>query len=326
MDIEYLLLLQNFRNEIGAFLSPFMLWITKFSVSFFPLALIFMIYWAFDRKAGKRMIGGFSLASFMNGFLKLTFCVYRPWIRDTRILPFGDSKITATGYSFPSGHSTAATSRFGSIAIWTGKKYKIVTTVMIAMFLLTMFSRNFLGVHTPQDVIVGCLSTLCVLFLDYAIENWSDKAPDKRDIIIMISGIAIVTAAYIYYKYKSFPLDYNAEGKLIVDPKKMIPDSFVGIGSCLAYVVCRYFERRGYDFESELNWKERFVIGIFALIPAMWWNNHIYNICSAFNLKLLGKFLYLSGLIFYVMILVPSLMKKIAQSKILDKIYTKLRT
>ncbi|MDO4977177.1 MAG: hypothetical protein Q4E53_07935 [Eubacteriales bacterium] len=55
-----------------------------------------MIYWVGDRKAGRRMLADLSLAYLLNGFLKLTCCVYRPWIRDARIEPFGDSKVAAT--------------------------------------------------------------------------------------------------------------------------------------------------------------------------------------------------------------------------------------
>lgn len=42
------------------------------------------------------MLADLSLAYLLNGFLKLTCCVYRPWIRDARIEPFGDSKVAAT--------------------------------------------------------------------------------------------------------------------------------------------------------------------------------------------------------------------------------------
>ena len=47
MDIDYLLLLQNFRNGVGAFLAPFLLWASEFAVSFWAFAIICMIYWMF---------------------------------------------------------------------------------------------------------------------------------------------------------------------------------------------------------------------------------------------------------------------------------------
>ncbi len=78
MDIEYLLFLQNFRNSINDALTPFMEAISYFAVS---------------------------------------VCAYRPWIRDVRVLPAGDAIKTATGYSFPSGHTTTATPIYGGLAL-----------------------------------------------------------------------------------------------------------------------------------------------------------------------------------------------------------------
>lgn len=311
MDIEYLLILQEFRGYTESFLAPIMDWVTKMSVSFWPLAVMLMIYWVFDRQSGKRMLAGFSLALLMNGFLKLVVCAYRPWIRDARIEPYGDSKVAATGYSFPSGHSTWATSCWGSIGFWFRKRVKAIMYVLFALILLTLFSRNYLGVHTPQDVVVGLVaSTIMVIAANY-IEAWSDKEPDKRDIIIIITGLVVCVALTIFYFTKSYPMDYNAEGNLIVDPMRMLPDSFEGIGLISAFVVCRYFERRSFDFEKELKWKDRFVIGTIALIPLMWWFNHIGEIITALGSKILGKYIWGVGIVVYSMILVPWVMKKL---------------
>lgn len=160
MDIEYLLYLQQFRETVGSILTPLMNAVTKLSAGFLPIAMMCMIYWAFDRKAGRKILAGLGGGLFINGFLKLTFCVYRPWIRDTRILPYGDSKTAATGYSFPSGHTTRATAMFGGSGLWFMKKrHSVVAGLLFVLVFMTMFSRNYLGVHTPQDVLVGFIST-----------------------------------------------------------------------------------------------------------------------------------------------------------------------
>lgn len=278
-----------------------------------------MIYWAFDRKAGRRMFAGMSLAYLVNGFLKLTCCVYRPWIRDARVVPYGDSKVAATGYSFPSGHSTAATARYGSIGVWFRKRNKAIMVVMFASIFITMFSRNYLGVHTPQDVLVGFGATVIALIIGNLVENWSDKNPAKRDIIILISGIVIAIILVCYYEFKTYPMDYLPDGSLLVDGKDMIPDSFEGIGFIVAFSICRIFERRGFDFEKEMNWKSRFVVGTIALIPIMWWDSHIVNICVTLGSKCVGKFLWSSGIIVYAMIIVPLIMKKVHESGIIDR-------
>ena len=50
MDIEYLLYLQQFRETVGSILTPLMNAVTKLSAGFLPIAMMCMIYWAFDRK------------------------------------------------------------------------------------------------------------------------------------------------------------------------------------------------------------------------------------------------------------------------------------
>lgn len=134
MDIEYLLYLQQFRETVGSILTPLMNAVTKLSAGFLPIAMMCMIYWAFDRKAGRKILAGLGGGLFINGFLKLTFCVYRPWIRDTRILPYGDSKTAATGYSFPSGHTTRATAMFGGSGLWfMEKKHSVVAGLLFVL-------------------------------------------------------------------------------------------------------------------------------------------------------------------------------------------------
>lgn len=314
MDIDYLLLLQNFRNGIGAFLAPFLLWASEFAVSFWAFAIICMIYWVFDRKGGKKILSGFGLGLLINGFLKLTFCVYRPWIRDERILPYGDSKVSATGYSFPSGHSTWATSIFGNTGRWLQKhSKKVLAAIFIIFMLVVMFSRNYLGVHTPQDVIAGFLSTAIMIFVANKIEDWTDK-DSSRDKIVMIGGILLCVALCAYYQLKSYPLKYLEDGSLLVDPNKMKADSFQGLGFVSVYSICRFFERKGFDFE-EIQWKDRFIIGVFALIPLYIWITVIYPIIKQSLGGAIGQFIEYAGMAIYVMIIVPNVMKYIHEKK-----------
>ncbi len=314
MDIDYLLFLQNFRNGVGAFLAPFLLWASEFAVSFWAFAIICMIYWAFDRKGGKKILSGFGLGLLINGFLKLTFCVYRPWIRDTRVLPYGDSKVSATGYSFPSGHSTWATSIFGNTGMWFQKHGKKLIAILFLIFMLTvMFSRNYLGVHTPQDVIVGFLATALMIFIANKIEDWTDKDP-SRDKIVMLGGILLCVALCAYYQLKSYPLKYLEDGSLLVDPNKMKADSFQGLGFVSVYSICRFFERKGFDFEK-MQWKDRFIIGVFALIPLCIWITVIYPIIKQSLGGAIGQFVEYAGMAIYVMIIVPNVMKYIHEKK-----------
>ena len=324
MDIDYLLFLQDLRNGALGFLAPIMSWFTEFSVSALTVLLVPLIYLVFDRKNGKRLLCGMGLCYLLNGILKLCCCVYRPWIRDTRIEPWGNAKVDATGYSFPSGHATAATSRYGSAAIWTWSKKRWISIIFFLLILITMFSRNFLGVHTPQDVLVGCISSFLMLFVGFQLEKWSDKNPKRNDLIIMLAGLCLAVILIIFFTIKSYPLDYTESGALLVDPKSMINDSYEGLGFLVGYCISRFFERRGFDFEA-IDWKERFVITVFAFIPLCWWYSHIVSIFTDFGLRFVGKFLQTSMIPFYTMIVVPFIMKKVDESGLMEKITNKIK-
>ena len=309
MDIDYLLLLQAFRNGVGAFLASFMLWISKFVCGYWVIAMIAMLYWVLDKKAGKRILAGFTLGLLANGFLKLTFCIYRPWIRDDRILPYGDSKLTATGYSFPSGHSTWATAGFENIGLWFRKHgHKVISTIFFIGVATVMFSRNYLGVHTPQDVIVGFLATNLMIFCANKIEDWSDK-DTSRDKIILISGIILCIALALYYVYKPYPLTYLEDGSLLVDPKTMLADSCEGLGLLFGYSISRCIERKGFDFEAEMDKKDRFIVGVFALIPLYIWFVDIRPALAGLIGKNITYFIIFCGIELYILVLVPRVMK-----------------
>ena len=315
MDIQYLLFLQDFRNGCGSFLAPFLLWASDFAISFWLIAAMCMVYWVWDRQGGKRLLFGFYIGILFNGFLKLVFCVYRPWIRDPRIIPYGNSIVTATGYSFPSGHSTCATTILGGLGIWLKRKGLLLPTCVawLGVFIV-MFSRNYLGVHTPQDVTIGFLSSLLAIYLAGKIEDWTD-ADAKRDVLLIVAGIVLCIALALFYQYKPYPLDYLANGKLLVDPERMKPDSFQGLGCIIGYVIARYFERRGFDFEQALSFKTRLIIGLVALVPLGLFLNYCAPVLKPFVGNLGGQFIKFFMLSIYAMNIVPWVMQLVHRYK-----------
>ena len=87
------------------------------------------------------------------------------------------------------------------------------------MVLLTGFSRNHLGVHTPQDVLVGLLETVLVLWGISAVFRVTEK--EKW---IFLAGILIGFAMLLYISLKSYPVIEN------VNPEKMKRDGYGDIG------------------------------------------------------------------------------------------------
>ena len=79
-----------------------------------------------------------------------------------RVRPSGDSSVLAlTTYSFPSGHTAGATVWWGFVAIlcfaWQPGPWRQAGALALAaaMICLTAFSRVYLGVHYPSDVLAA---------------------------------------------------------------------------------------------------------------------------------------------------------------------------
>ena len=264
MDINILLALQNFRNGVGACLVSFMTKMSFIGEMNTVLIITALIYWCVSKDFGQYLLMGWSANRVVNGFLKVTACVYRPWIRDARIVPESGALAAATGYSFPSGHSTNAASLFGGGAIRKElpKALRIVLGVVLA---LIPFSRCFLGVHTPQDVLVGTGAGLLVMWLTVKLIAWIETHPEK-DIMVMCVGISISVAVAIFAAVKSYPVDLDADGKLLVDGAKMANDTFKGVGYCLAFLIGWILERRFVKFSTDIPGMQRVIRVVVGLV------------------------------------------------------------
>ena len=182
----------------------------------------------------------------LNGIVKLTACVYRPWIRSDLIEPAGDSKTAATGYSFPSGHTQYATSIYGTIFVWQKDKRKWLAALCVLLIVLTGFSRNFLGVHTPQDVLAGFLEAAFMIWIVGLIQI-KTRGNDKAQDLLTLAGIAVIILSLVYIHAKTYPMDY-VDGKLLVNPQSMMNDIFKACGACLGLLIGGYIDRHYIHF------------------------------------------------------------------------------
>ncbi len=272
MDIQYLLWLQEIRNATGGVFDELFNALSKVAVDLMPF-LPFFIFWCVDRKWGYRFILTLGIGDLLNGIIKLTACAYRPWIRSDLIEPAGDSKVAATGYSFPSGHTTEATAVYGTVIAWQHKKRKWLAVLCGVLLALTCFSRNFLGVHTPQDVIVGFSVTLIIIFAVGYGQKKIDGDDRKLDILSII-GVLAVTATLIYILVKPYPMDY-VDGVLLVDPNKMMNDTFKACGAFVGFLAGSYVERHYIHYEIPSGAKNLPILGFAGFMIAFAWKEFL---------------------------------------------------
>ena len=255
MDITILLVLQEFRNSVGSCLVSFMTKMSFIGEMTTVLAIIALIYWCVSKEYGNYFLMGWSGNRVVNGLLKVTACAYRPWIRDARIIPDSEAMASATGYSFPSGHSMNGASLYGGGAIRKGLPKSLRITLFVIMVLIA-FSRIFLGVHTPQDILIGTVVGLLVMWLTIKLIAWVEKHPEK-DLLVMGIGIAIAIAVAVFAAVKSYPVDYNEAGELLVDGAKMANDTYKGVGWCIGFFAGWVLERRFIKFSTDVPMKTR---------------------------------------------------------------------
>lgn len=304
MDISYLLFLQNFRNGIHDAWTPFLESLSLFAVTYIILLPVF-VYWCISKRNGLYTLCATYLCLAVNAVLKLTVCAYRPWIRDARIFPAGNAITSATGYSFPSGHTAYATPIYGGLAVtfWEKKVTRCLSVLCVIAILVTGFSRNYLGVHTPQDVAVGL--TLGVLALGTS--GWLVKHPEQED-KFLLGGVVGCILALIYISFKPYPMDY-VDGKLLVDPVKMMNDGFKDIGALGAFCVARYIEKRWIRFKQTGLTAKGIILGIIGLAGLAWMVAHLYPPFVAWLGPHWGRLVAHSIIIFYIVAFYPLILK-----------------
>ena len=87
IQMDYLLLLQNFREWSGGIFDSFFTHITMGGEYEFGILFTALIYWIINKNYGIFMVWNLFLGLLTNQFLKVSACIYRPWILDSRIHP-----------------------------------------------------------------------------------------------------------------------------------------------------------------------------------------------------------------------------------------------
>jgi membrane-associated phospholipid phosphatase len=309
MDIQYLLFLQNFRNNINDALTPFMEWVSMFAVTYLILFAVYY-YWNTDKKGGLYTLVAYYFCMVLTPLIKLTACVYRPWIRDSRILPAGDSITTATGYSFPSGHTTTAAPISGGIAVntWKNKGTRWISVLFILSILITGFSRNYLGVHTPQDVCVALLLSAASLYGTSKLFAYLDEHPEK-EYVLLLGGFIFCCLALVYITFKPYPMTLNAEGELIVDPQKMMNDGYGDLGKMMGFLIARYVEKTWIRFEPLKNGVHSVVLCVIGLAGMVLLKQFVNPVMVAAFGSHWGKLFFSILYTFYYIALFPLVLK-----------------
>jgi len=285
--MDYLFALQTARESWASFLTPVFYVISEFSFYGVPL-IVLVLYTCINKKKFEHMAFSLITANFLMNTIKLIACVYRPWVKDSRIVVDSLAEHSATGYSFPSGHTTSGATFYGSLAVneRNGKKRKWVLALLFILIALTAFSRNWLGAHTISDVFWAVILAAFSLFFCDKLLSYIEKNPEK-DLLIVITGLLINVAAMVYFLAKSYPMDYAADGTLLVDPIATQKDSWLACGFAIAWLICWYWDRHGIHFTTDLSPKQKTIRAIIStLIFALFYEFVMKKIMNMMDIRI----------------------------------------
>lgn len=75
-----------------------------------------------------------------------------------------------SSYSFPSGHTSSAFATATSLSLQFQKWY--ITAPAFLWAAIVGYSRMYLGVHYPSDVVIGMIVGITTAYLSYKIQQW----------------------------------------------------------------------------------------------------------------------------------------------------------
>ncbi|MBR5096423.1 MAG: phosphatase PAP2 family protein [Treponema sp.] len=288
MDMQYLLWLQDLRANALVGLEDLLAFFSD-TATFFVI-LMCVLYVTVDKKKFCHVLFCYSICSSFNALIKITACVYRPWIKDPRIVPARKSLGLATGYSFPSGHTSAV----ASCALGTISQYrdKLVLVIILSIYaLLVAFSRNFLGCHTPQDVLFALAEAALSLWAASLLMKAIEKK-EGSDKILFVSATILFAAFFTYALFKPYPVDLDAAGEVLVSPKKMQNDAMFDFAFAIGFVHGWFLDRRFIKFTTDnISAKQRILRFALMLIFALVINFVIYAAAKHYFDKRFAKFI-----------------------------------
>ncbi len=256
--MQFLYLLESIRLP-G--LNELMLTITHLGEETAFLAIALIVFWCVNKYEGYYLLGVGLFGNMANQFLKITCRVLRPWYRDPDFVALEAAKPAAEGYSFPSGHSQTAVGTFGCIA--ATQKNRILRAVCIAFMILVPFSRMYVGVHTPADVLVGSAMALMMVFAFRPLM----LGKGKKNIPWIFAALTVMSIAFLLYvQLYPFPADVDAHNY-----ESAVKNAYTFLGCFVGVLIVYFADERHFHFDTKAIWWAQLlkIVGGLVLVLAV---------------------------------------------------------
>lgn len=256
--MEFISFLEGIRTPV---LDMFFSLITKLGEEDIFIIISLFIFWCINKKKGfYLLVVGFA-GTLANQFLKITFKVPRPWVKDSTFTIVESARESADGYSFPSGHTQTSVGVYGGLA--RTFKSNLLRIICILLCILIPLSRLYLGVHTLLDVSVSIILAIAFIYVLYPFIDKNFNNKKKMNVLMIIMFIL----CFVHLLYVQF----NPSNKLIELElyENAMKNAYKLIGCSVGVIIALILDRKYIKFDTKAVWWVQIIKLILGIIPIL---------------------------------------------------------
>jgi len=250
--MEFLYFLEKLRIP-G--LNEMMLAVTTLGEETAFLVIALIVFWCVDKRRGYYLMAVGFTGTILNQIMKLSFRVPRPWILDPEFSILEQAREAAAGYSFPSGHTQFAVGTFGCLAATAENKW--VRRLCLAIAAMVAFSRMYVGVHTPADVLAGAG---CAIALVIVLKPAIFSENENRMKLLLGAMLCLAVLFLLFVEFWPFPSDLDPHNY-----ESGLKNAYTMMG-CLIGVCVVYAADRKLDFPVSAVWWIQIIKAVSGLL------------------------------------------------------------
>lgn len=283
-ELDVLLFLQNIRT---AFLNIILQGITMLGEEVLMVLVIAVLYFCIDKKFAQKLFFVTVTSAGINGIIKNLVRFPRPFASGKILCVRED---TATGYSFPSGH----TQTFATMSTTIANKLKkpLITFLVGILIVLVAFSRMYLGAHYPSDVVVGAVLGVVLALIGTSL---FDKVENKK--VLYLATIILLTPFAIMF---------------LINPNELFEDFFKIYGMLIGFLFAVMFEEKYAPLEYNISWWKKVLRVVIGIVAALLIKEGIkvFNVFDSLRMNLVFDAFRYGLLIFVTLGICPWIFKK----------------
>jgi membrane-associated phospholipid phosphatase len=258
---------------MGDWLQTPMQFFTSLGYENFYLLILPILYWCVDSRLGLRVAFILLASIAVYDLLKLAFAGPRPYWVSTAVKPFS----VETSFGIPSGHAQNAVSVWGIMAAYLRRPWAWI--VAITLMFLIGFSRMYLGVHFPHDVLAGWLIGAVILTLFLSLWDSTAARVKKMNLtqqVFLAFAISLIIAligGVLVYGLRDYQIPDEWAANALRAGEMPDPVSMDGILTSagtlfgLSVGAAWIMQRGGFQAEGPI-WKRalRYLIGLIGVV------------------------------------------------------------